>query len=394
MTEAGEEPVTATLPLDGLTVLDMGHFLAAPTAATRLADLGAAVIKIERAGSGDGTRRVYNNDQRVGDDSLLFHAINRNKRSLAVDLKDPSDVELVRNLAAQADVVISAFRPGVMERLGLGADQLLAKNPRLVFGRVSGYGDVGPWKDRPGQDLLAQALSGLSWLNGNAGDGPVPFGLSVADMYAGNHLVQGVLACLVRRGTSGRGGLADVSLLESILDFQFEVLTTYLNDGGQLPRRSAVNNANAYLPAPYGFYQTSDGHIALSMGAIPVLGELLGLSDLVAMTDERQWWSDRDEIKSMIQTKLLENTSDHWLGILEPAGWWAAPVLSWPELIDDRGFDSIDMLQRLTTSDGQTITTTRCPIRIDGRVLRSSLAAPLVGQHNEEIVRQYDLAGR
>lgn len=379
-------------PLDGLTVVDMGQFLAAPSAATRLADLGATVVKVERPVVGDAARQLYNNEVAVEGDSLLFHSINRNKRSLAVDLKDPDGVAQVRRLIAQADVVISAFRPGVLERLGLGAEQLLAEHPHLVFGRVSGYGDTGPWQHSPGQDLLAQAVSGLAWLNGNAGDDPTPFGLSVADMFAGSHLVQGLLACLVRRGVSGRGGLVEVSLLESILDFQFEVLTTHLNDGGQLPRRSAVNNANAYLPAPYGFYRTADGHIAVAMGSIPRLGELLGLDELVALVDPNEWFSRRDTIKQTIQDRLVTKTTKHWLGILEPAGWWTAPVMTWPELLAHDGFRAIDMLQELRTTAGTAITTTRCPIRIDGEVLRSSRAAPSVGEHNDELVEQYSLA--
>ncbi len=148
-------------------------------------------------------------------------------------------------------------------------------NPRLVYGEISGYGDEGPWVKKPGQDLLLQSMTGLVYLNGDADRPPTPFGLAVVDLYAGAHLVQGILACLVRRGITGRGGFVQVSLMESILDFQFEVLTTYLNDGNQLPQRSAVNNAHAYLSAPYGIYKTADGYLALAMGSITVLGELL-----------------------------------------------------------------------------------------------------------------------
>ncbi len=173
--------------------------------------------------------------------------------------------------------MIQNFRPGVIEKLGLGYDAVRQANPRLVYAEISGYGQHGPWRDKPGQDLLVQSLSGLAWLNGNAGDPPLPFGLAVADLFTGAHLVQGILACLVRRSISGAGGRVEVSLLESTLDFQFEVLTTYLNDGGQLPRRSAFNNAHAYLGAPYGIYATADGYLALAMGSVPRLAELLDL---------------------------------------------------------------------------------------------------------------------
>src|SRR3954447_1442388 len=246
-------------PLAGLMVLDFSQFLAGPSCALRLADLGARVIKIERPGVGELGRQLYISNLELDGDSTLFHSINRNKLSFAADLKNPDDLKRVKQLAERADVLIQNFRPGVIERLGLGYESVRTLNPRLVYGAITGYGNLGPWRDKPGQDLLAQSLSGLTWLSGDAGQGPVPGGLSIADMLAGAHLTQGILACLVRRGVTGRGGLVEVSLLESILDYQFEVLTTHLNDGGQLPQRSAVNNAHAYLGAPYGLYATADG---------------------------------------------------------------------------------------------------------------------------------------
>lgn len=158
------------LPLEGVRVLDFAQFLAGPVAALRLADMGAEVIKVERPGSGDACRSMVVNDQRLGGDSLVFHTFNRGKKSLAADLKNPEDLACVRSLVAEADVMIHNFRPGVMERIGLGYDTVRELNPRIVYGAVSGYGTTGPWKDKPGQDLLVQALSGIAWLNGDAGD--------------------------------------------------------------------------------------------------------------------------------------------------------------------------------------------------------------------------------
>ncbi|MBO9528062.1 MAG: CoA transferase, partial [Sphingobium yanoikuyae] len=218
-------------PLDGLLVLDMAQFLSGPSAALRLADLGARVIKVERPGGGDICRNLYLTDTDIGGDSTLFHAINRNKESIALDYKLAADRAMLLRLAERADVVIQNFRPGVADRLGIGPDALRAHNPRLIVGTISGYGDCGPWVDLPGQDLLAQALSGAMWLNGSADDGPVPFGLSIADMLAGHILTQAILAALVRRSIKGMGGHVETSLLEAMVDFQFEVLTTHLNDG-------------------------------------------------------------------------------------------------------------------------------------------------------------------
>jgi CoA:oxalate CoA-transferase len=210
-------------PLEGLVVLDFSQFLSGPSAALRLADLGARVIKIERPGTGDSCRQLSLHNLISDGDSVLFHTINRNKESYAANLKDPADLAKVMRLIEHADVMIENFRPGTMNKLGLSYEQVKQINSKIVYGSISGYGKEGPWKDKPGQDLLVQSLSGLTWLNGNADQPPVPFALAAADMFTGAHLVQGILACLVRRGRTGIGGLVEVSLLESILDFQFEV---------------------------------------------------------------------------------------------------------------------------------------------------------------------------
>src|SRR5438270_5889170 len=272
-------------PLSGLLIVDFSQFLAGPSASLRMADLGARVIKIERPGSGDLCRQLYISNLSLDGDSTLFHSINRNKQSYAADLKKPEDLVHVRKLLTHADVMIQNFRPGVIEKIGLGYDAVCEINPRIVYGEVTGYGSTGPWRNKPGQDLLVQSLCGLPYLNGDADQPPVPFCLDVAEIMAGAHLVQGILAALIRRGTTGQGGKVEVSLLESVLDVQFEVLSTYLNDGGKPPQRSAVNNAHAYLGAPYGIYATADGYLALAMGSIIRLGELLECPALTAYTD-------------------------------------------------------------------------------------------------------------
>jgi len=378
-------------PLEGLLVLDFSQFLAGPSAALRLADLGARVIKIERPQSGDLCRQLYITNLKVDGDSTLFHSINRNKQSLAADLKNESDREMVRKLIAQADVLIQNFRPGIMERLGFDYESVRQLNSRLVYGEVTGYGKVGPWRNKPGQDLLAQSLSGLAWLNGNADQPPLPFGLSVVDLFAGAHLVQGILACLVRRGVTGQGGYVEVSLLESILDAQFELLTTFLNDGEKLPERSAVNNANAYLGAPYGLYATKDGYISLAMGSVPRLGELLGCEALLRFSEPKTWFEERDAIKRILAEHLKTQETKSWLSILESADIWCSDVFTWPALVQHEGFQVLDMQQEIRSRNGTVMKTTRCPIRIDGEVYKSSNGAPGIGQHSAEIIKEFSL---
>jgi CoA:oxalate CoA-transferase len=378
-------------PLEGLLVLDFSIFLSGPSCALRLADLGARVVKIERPDGGDLCRQLYISNLELDGDSTLFHSINRNKQSFSANLKNPDDRTQIEKLIARADVLLQNFRPGVMEKLGLGYGAVKEINPRLVYGSVTGYGTEGPWKNKPGQDLLAQCLSGVAWLSGDGDQGPVPMGLAVADMLAGAHLCQGVLACLVRRGISGEGGLVEVSLLESLLDFQFEVLTTHLNDGYQEPQRSNVNNAHAYLGAPYGIYATSDGYLALSMGAVPRLGELLGCRALCEYSQPQTWFTHRDEIKKVLADHLALQSTAHWLGILEPADIWCADVFTWTKLREHEAFKVLQMTQRVTRDNGATLETTRCPIRIDGELLTSPRGAPTIGEHNATLKEEFDL---
>ena len=378
-------------PLQGLVVLDFSQFLSGSLATLRLADMGARVIKIERPGTGDLGRTLYLSDIDVHGENTLFHAINRNKESYAADLKNAADLEKLRQLIKRADVMVQNFRPGVMERLGFGYESVSRINSRLVYGIVSGYGNAKAWRDRPGQDLLAQARSGIMWLSGNEGDPPTPMALAIADMLAGHNLCEGILACLVRRGTTGFGGLVETSLIEALLDFQFEVLTTHLNDGRRPPRRCAFRNAHAYLAAPYGVYDTANGYLALAMTHLPTLGKLLDLPLLQEISNSADGFRRRDEIKQIIAQRLKEHTTEHWLEILNAADIWCAEVLDWPKLCGSEAFKQLEMVQTLTDGHGIEILTTRLPIRLDGALLTSEGLAPKVGQHTEQIQREFRL---
>jgi CoA:oxalate CoA-transferase len=378
-------------PLEGILVIDFSQFLAGPSASLRLADLGARVIKIEKPKTGDLCRDLYISNLELDGDSTLFHSINRNKESFAADLKNPDHRAAVLALVDKADVVIHNFRPGVIEKLGFDYSTLSARRPSLVYGEVSGYGRTGPWAKKPGQDLLVQSLSGLPWLNGDADQPPVPFGLAVADLCAGAHLCQGILACLVRRGVTGQGGRVEVSLLESVLDLQFEVLTTFLNDGGKLPERSNVNNAHAYLGAPYGIYATSDGYLALAMGSLAQLAELLDSPALLAYTAPGAAFDRRDEIKALLAEHLRRQTTQHWLARLEPAGYWCADVFTWPQLMQHPAFEALDMLLTVRRGENITMRTTRCPIRIDEQLFQCGRGAPRLGEHTDALRAEFGL---
>lgn len=378
--------------LQDIIVIDFSQFLSGPSAALRLADMGAQVIKIEKPGTGDICRQLYVSDVMIEGESTIFHAINRNKQSYAADLKDADDLEKVKQLLAKADVMMHNFRPGVMERLGLDYATVKKINPSIVYAEISGYGNDGPWRDLPGQDLLLQAASGLTWLSNNSNENPTPMGVAVVDIMAGTHIAQGILATLYKRTINGEGALVQVSMFESVLDFQFEVLTCYYNDGKQLPVRSAINSGHAYVAAPYGIYKTKDDYIALAMTDIVRLGELLKCEALKQFSNASDWFDKRDEIKEILAAHLLGQAAGHWLTILESADIWCAPVLNYDKLMKEEGYRVLNMEITVKTSNGLSVKTTRCPIRVDGKLLASDKGAPLLGEHNIEIDRQFGLA--
>ena len=374
-------------PLEDYLIIDFSQFLSGPSASLRLADLGARVIKIEKPGTGDICRTLYTSDLIMNGESSIFHTINRNKESFAIDFKQPDELEKLKKLLAKADVVMHNFRPGVMERVGLSYDDVKKINPNVVYAEISGYGNHPDLKDLPGQDLLLQSLTALTWLSGNQDDGPVPMGLSIVDMLAGAHLAQGILAALYRKATHNIGALVQVSMLESAFDFQFETITTYFNDGGELPVRTKSNNAHAYLGAPYGIYKTQNGFLALAMGSIPVLAELLQCDALLQFPENK--FGLRDEIKNILAAHLLTQNTEFWLNILEPADIWCAKVLNYQELFAEEGFKVLEFTQKVQMLDGYSYQTTRCPIKIDGEYFTSTKGSPKLGQDNERIINEF-----
>lgn len=378
-------------PLENILIVDFSQFLSGPSCTLRLADLGAEVIKIEKPETGDICRNLYVSNLIIDGQSSLFHAINRNKKSFKSDLKDAKDLEQVKKLIAVADVVVHNFKPGVMERLGLDYESVKGIKPNIIYASISGYGDKGEWVAEPGQDLLLQAVSGLSWLSGATTDGPVPMGASVVDSIAGTYLAQGVLAALYQKNEHGVGSEVQVNMLESSLEYQFEVFTSFLNDGQTLPNRSDVNAANAYLAAPYGIYKTSDGFIALAMANIVNLGKLINNTAIQEFSEPSDWFDKRDEIKTHLAKHLVENATQYWLNILEPADIWCAEVLDYEALRKSEAYQVLDMEQKVINVNGTSIYTTRCPIKINGEVLKYTPAAPELGEHNEQIIQKYNL---
>jgi crotonobetainyl-CoA:carnitine CoA-transferase CaiB-like acyl-CoA transferase len=377
-------------PLEGITVLEFAQYLAAPYAGLRLADLGARVIKIERPGPGDACRALATKNLYVDGDSLVFHTINRNKESFTADLKNHADLATVKQMIASADVMTHNFRPGVMEKIGLDYPSVCQLNPRIIYGEVTGYGKEGPWRDKPGQDLLAQSVSGMTYLSGSAGDPPTPFGLAAADMLCGTHFAQGILAALIRRVKTGVGSHVEVSLFESLIDLQFEALTTYFNDGEQPPQRARHRNAHPYLGAPYGIYETADGFIAIAMGSLTTLGKLIGLESLAEYDrNPPDCFEKRDEIKLALANRFKTRRTADWLAVLEPADYWCSDVFNYRQFLEHPACHALAMEQTVRRPNGTAVRTLRCPIRIDGERIYSEVAAPKLGNANEVIKSKF-----
>jgi len=376
------------LPLKGLTVLEFSQYLSGPSAALRLADLGARVIKIEKPNGGDAGRKLAIKNLWADDSSLLFHTINRNKESFTADLKNGDDIIIIKKLIKKADVLIHNFRPGVMDKLGLGYTTAKEINSRIIYAKISGYGKEGPWKNKPGQDLLLQAMTGLAYTTGDGNNGPVPFGIAVGDILCGAQLVQGIIAALIRRQKTGTGALIEVSLMESLLDFQFELLTTYFTNNKQ-PQRSMINNGHPLLSAPYGLYKTTDGYIALAMMDIYELADAINCKELKGFAKD-EVFAKRDEIKKLLAKCFANGSSSHWIGKMHESGLWAIEVFDWEQMMDHEAYLSLQMEQVLNIPD-KNIKTTRCPIRINGERLYADKGAPKLGEHNKQLMEEFGI---
>lgn len=377
------------LPLEGLIVLEFSQYLSGPSAALRLADLGARVIKIEKPDGGDAGRKLAIKNLWANDSSLLFHTINRNKESFTADLKNADDVAIIKKLIKKADVLIHNFRPGVMDKLGLGYTTAKEINPKIIYAKISGYGKEGPWKSKPGQDLLLQSMTGLAYTTGNGDNGPVPFGIAIGDILCGAQLVQGIIAALIRKQKTGTGALIEVSLMESLLDFQFELFTTYFTNNKQ-PARSTSNNGNPLLSAPYGLYKTTDGYIALAMMDIHELADAIDCAALKNFSKE-EVFAKRDEIKKVLADCLVKHSSAYWIEQLHESGLWAIEVFDWEQMMGHDAYKVLEMEQQLNVGD-KKITTTRCPIRINGERLYADKAAPELGGHKKKIMEELGIS--
>lgn len=374
----------ALRPLDGLRVIDVTQMLAGPLAATRFGDLGADVIKIEPPASGEFNRTHGFGDLTHDGEMTTFQAVNRNKRSLPLNLKDPRGLEIFHKLAQSADVVIQNFRSGTAERLGIGYENLAEINPGIVYCSISGFGPVGRLSSRPGQDLIVQGYSGSMFSVGAKGQPPVPGALWAADAMTGYQAVIGILSALHQRNETGKGAHVDIDMLAVVLDAQLQELVTYLNRGVK-PERSDTPTAHASIPGPYGVYRTSDGWLTLAMSPLPALGEMLNDDWLRSFTAYNDGMEKRDDIYRHIENAFIERPADYWIDQADRHGVWAGPVYDYDDLVKDPHVEDSGLFVS-QPGHGELVKTVAVPLRINGTrppILRS---APRLGADTSDLL--------
>ena len=375
-------------PLKDVRVLDLTRYLAGPFATQLLADYGADVVKIERR---EGREfRASASDP----DSYFFLSANSGKRSITVDLRKEQGRELLLRLLRRCDVLIENFRPGVMARLGLGADELLARFPGLIVCSVSGFGADGPYADRPGFDQIAQGMSGFMSITGTAESGPTRAGIAIADLLAGIFAASGIQLALLERERTGRGQLVETSLLEAMVGVLSWGAGMYF-ERGKAPGPAGQHHP---LSAPYGRFRARDGYLNIAAGSEPMWRELareLGRDDW--LTDERfahpgQRLRHRDELTAELEDALASAGVDRWVERLNAAGVPAGPVLDIEQVFSDPQVLARRMLVELPHPELGTFLTTGLPVKLSESPGAIERRPPLHGEHTEEVLSELGLS--
>lgn len=373
--------------LKGIKVVSFNHFLLGPVGMQFLADLGADVIAVEPIDGAFQRKWGGVNSKTIDGQTMLFLLGNRNKRSLSLDLKSAEGLEIAQRLTRTADVVCENFRPGVMDKLGLGYKQIAAHNPSVIFAAASGFGADGPYADKPGQDLVVQAMSGLAAITGTVESGPRAVGVSAADHHGAALLAMGVLAALLRRATTGKGCRVDVNLLSAAIDLQNESFTCFLNG----PRPASVTphklSGGWYFAAPYGIFPTADGHLAISLTSLATLAEALAAPRIATFTSAEEY-DRRDEINALVAEALQLRPNSEWEQILTRHKIWHSPVNDYASVVADPQVRHNGTFVTIPGATGSPITLVGHPIKYDGKSPEVRLPPQPMGAQTVEILAE------
>jgi crotonobetainyl-CoA:carnitine CoA-transferase CaiB-like acyl-CoA transferase len=368
--------------LSGITVVSFTHFLQGPSASQLLADLGADVIKIEPRG-GAFERSWTGPGEFIEGESPFFALGNRNVRSMVVDLKNPSAAAVLRELLRDADVLIESFRPGALDRMGLGYEAVAELNPRLVYASLSGYGSDGPYRDRPGQDVLIQALSGLAMATGRAGSEPTPVGACVVDQHAAVLGAFGILAALHGRERTGLGTKVESNLLNAALDLQIEPLTYAMN--GLSGERSPSGVSSPFYTAPYGVFATSDAPLCISLTSLATLEDVFD-DDWFSTVRAEDAFARRDEVNERVAEHVRTRSRAEWIEHFAGRMWFA-PVQGYDDVLVDPQVLHNDSFDSYEHERAGTIRVLKHPVSYGGHRPGIRTSPPELGQHTREVLR-------
>lgn len=372
--------------LSGYRVLDCSIAMAGPFAAQRLGDLGADVVKVEPTG-GEWQRFRAAGGATGNRINTSFLSLNRNKRSLAIDLKSEDGKAVLLELVKTADIFIQNYRPGVAKRLGVDYETLSAINPRLVYVSMSGYGESGPYVSHPGQDLLLQAMSGAMLSAGRESDPPAPAGQFLADAVTAYSAFEGALAALLHRERTGEGQLVQVNMLDAVVTFQMQEMSVFT--AGHKPQtRSAEPHAHCYIRAPYGTFATSDGFIAMAFANLEKLGELIGEPSFAGMDDETDSWTHRDAIFAAVARRLTARSNAEWLDLFRQHDIWAGPVYGYADVVADPQIAHNETFVEYDHPSEGRVKTPGFPIRFSKTPTTVERGAPQIGEHSREVLAE------
>jgi formyl-CoA transferase len=377
--------MTTTLPLERFTVLDLTRARSGPTAVRQLAEMGAKVIQVA-ARSDEGAEFAH--------DGFDYQNLHRNKRAMTLDLKKPKGVEVLKKLAARADVLVENFRPDVKHRLGIDYESLSTLNPRLVYASISGFGQSGPYRDRPGYDQIAQGMGGLMSITGLPGQGPVRVGIPVADLTAGLFLAHGILVALLEREQSGRGQWVHTSLLEAMirmLDFQASRWTV----GKEIPPQAGNDHPTGI---PTGVFRTADGHMNIAASGQTMyrrLCEALGVPELIE--DARfKTPPDRSKNRAALTEELEKTTrtrpSQHWVDVLNKAGVPCGPILNVKEVFEDPHVKHLGLTAKVRHARLGELEIQNLPVTLSRTPGAVRTPAPELGEHTDAILGELGYA--
>lgn len=375
---------STNLPLDGVRILDFTQVMMGPSATQMLADFGADVIKIENPRGGDLSRTAFGATDEAGLNNPVFCSLNRNKRSLALDLRDEASKDIVYELIRDTDVVVSNFRAGVMDRIGFGYEKLREINPKIIWASGSGYGPKGPYAHKGGQDVLAQAMSGVMM---RRADESVPMSIyptALCDYTAGMHLVQAILVALIGVAKTGEGQSVEVSLYDSMIAMQMQEATCHLHNGKE------INWAEMPLT---GVFPTTDGALVLvgAFKANPLqdISNVLGIEDLsVEYPDLESQRAAKPYLQQRFRDEFASNSTAHWMAALEEADLLCAPVKYLSEVLDDEQTKANEMIVEFEHPINGQMQAIACPIHFSALDCGVRMAPPRLGEHNDEILSE------